>query len=1142
MMPVYGRMDSHSHQRYQMPFSHYHYPGVETIPPYMKMDPSKHPFTPEQPWRYAGNYAILNPWNSCCGHNNLPGYFAYRHACPYPSPSPIYCSGGCPSYPEVYSVPYTMPSHYSMELPRYEFDKSINSNYHCCGCPNHICNQKEGESLKIEEQKPDFEEKESGSLVPVQWKNCPYPIIFSPPECMNMEQRNNVKSDEKPNGYFGANEKDPGVLNGWFPLDTKSIPGVTQNGEKKATQNQAGEDKERGFPFPVFWMPYYDNVQEAGLANNTERNDTVKSAKEAPHTLKFIPINLSDGDADANEARSNEERSETKGGTNVEEETNNKKSNPVKQMEMIEEKNESEGTEKKRRNIPVKQIEENMTYKHSQTNAKRQSSPKKTSKLPPVCLRVDPLPRKKPSNSSLRSPSPTASKEHSQRMSNETSKVYASSGMIEKSQQESQLQNTSSNNMKTEPKEKTIEVLDMRTSGNQGADHGDVSESQMSSTLPNGEHGNDSEMPRIEEIKKYGDECNIQEKEAERKAEHNAADKDGEAKVDIGSTKPATTEGEQKRKTISEGEAAILIQSAYRGFEVRRCEPLKKLKQMAEVREQMVDVRNRIQALDACIEIQRDDKQKVTIGETIMRLLLKLDTIQGLIPSFREVRKSLARELVSLQEKLDSIVAKKSNEQIHNAQSIGCIDGQQGEKEAVLEKKSYECVCHDCDGDKMLEPCQSEFYATDALCSSKDDESESVLCRRPDHGHREPPMVDALESSVEPDPFVLNLGDASGVMVMDTHCSNTDPRENSDTVAEGETKFEIGGTLHTDNLDASSWEELPLVVIDDEFVAFDSGRDLQADIGKNESRLSKVSNMGPDINLLAKDDDLLLDMEQRERDPQDELPAGLLDEDYAIPKSKKHEEVENEILEGEQEECGMPIAGEISNETQVEQHAQGVEEVQSNEESDSWINVECQKDQGLFGDSSHDVEVEQLLGVEVRDDNEFSTVTECPASQRMSLPVDHDACSGEISIQSQLNEVQGRQVEHRHLQPLSGNTVDDQSSGTEPGEDETLTGRQPSPLPEVNEKEMLVASSVLGKSANTEHDDGFDRKKLIEENKKLRELIEKLIEAGNDQLTVISNLTGRVKDLEKKLSRRKNMRMKHCRPETKRHCIKSINN
>lgn len=119
-------------------------------------------------------------------------------------------------------------------------------------------------------------------------------------------------------------------------------------------------------------------------------------------------------------------------------------------------------------------------------------------------------------------------------------------------------------------------------------------------------------------------------------------------------------EDRAKRKNLSEAEATVIIQSAYHGFEVKKWEPLKKLKQIAEVKEHAAQIRSRIESLESSFDIRSDDKQKLIIGETIMSLLLKLDTIQGLHPTFRNFRKSVAKELVSLQEKLDSLPTNKS--------------------------------------------------------------------------------------------------------------------------------------------------------------------------------------------------------------------------------------------------------------------------------------------------------------------------------------------------------------------------------------------------------------------------------------------------------------------------------------------------
>lgn len=51
-------------------------------------------------------------------------------------------------------------------------------------------------------------------------------------------------------------------------------------------------------------------------------------------------------------------------------------------------------------------------------------------------------------------------------------------------------------------------------------------------------------------------------------------------------------------------------------------------------------------------------------------------------------------------------------------------------------------------------------------------------------------------------------------------------------------------------------------------------------------------------------------------------------------------------------------------------------------------------------------------------------------------------------------------------------------------------------------------------------------RRLMEENERLREMMEELIKSGQEQLTAISSLSGRVKDMEKRLSRKKKLKVK----------------
>ncbi|KAL2520370.1 BAG family molecular chaperone regulator 6 [Forsythia ovata] len=78
---------------------------------------------------------------------------------------------------------------------------------------------------------------------------------------------------------------------------------------------------------------------------------------------------------------------------------------------------------------------------------------------------------------------------------------------------------------------------------------------------------------------------------------------------------------EPKRKKLTDLEAAIIIQSAYRGFAIRRREPLKKLKQISKVLEQIVVIKLLIQDMESSSDIRRDNKEIHMVGEEITQFL-----------------------------------------------------------------------------------------------------------------------------------------------------------------------------------------------------------------------------------------------------------------------------------------------------------------------------------------------------------------------------------------------------------------------------------------------------------------------------------------------------------------------------------------
>ncbi|KAG1335145.1 putative BAG family molecular chaperone regulator 6 [Cocos nucifera] len=140
------------------------------------------------------------------------------------------------------------PPHYSFDRARYDHDKANN---HSSGCPNHTC-RGENASAKIEEQKPGIapKPKESDSTSLIKLPNHPFsPLAWVPHNLLK-------EKDADKNS-----ESQPGIWNGWIPLDINSLRGLMQDGEDK--KGSPNEDEKSRFPWPIIWMPGYNKPEEA---------------------------------------------------------------------------------------------------------------------------------------------------------------------------------------------------------------------------------------------------------------------------------------------------------------------------------------------------------------------------------------------------------------------------------------------------------------------------------------------------------------------------------------------------------------------------------------------------------------------------------------------------------------------------------------------------------------------------------------------------------------------------------------------------------------------------------------------------------------------------------------------------------------
>lgn len=130
----------------------------------------------------------------------------------------------------------------------------------------------------------------------------------------------------------------------------------------------------------------------------------------------------------------------------------------------------------------------------------------------------------------------------------------------------------------------------------------------------------------------------------------------GEVLVDDLRPKGQSAEVEMEGGTDEERRAATLVQARFRGYMVRKTRPLVQLRAIARIEAKLKKLTE--EAKDAAfLEEVGKEQSKARLGfdEGTLALLIQLDDIQGSHPVVRQIRKSVVREIVALQENVDAL-------------------------------------------------------------------------------------------------------------------------------------------------------------------------------------------------------------------------------------------------------------------------------------------------------------------------------------------------------------------------------------------------------------------------------------------------------------------------------------------------------
>ncbi|KAK2359816.1 neurofilament medium polypeptide [Trifolium repens] len=154
-------------------------------------------------------------------------------------------------------------------------------------------------------------------------------------------------------------------------------------------------------------------------------------------------------------------------------------------------------------------------------------------------------------------------------------------------------------------------------------------------------------------------------------------------------------------------DSATMIQKVARGFLVR-----KSLKKMLKMKVELEEIEKKVNNEETVKMMKKEQKEKVRMGETIMNLLLRLDSVRifHCCYALRDLRKFLIKRAIVLQEFVDQI--QMMTTEVENENGEGKCDGVE---EICLEKEEVGCE-EEIEGGKKIEALVNEVN-----CMEKED-------------------------------------------------------------------------------------------------------------------------------------------------------------------------------------------------------------------------------------------------------------------------------------------------------------------------------------------------------------------------------------------------------------------------------------
>lgn len=824
-----------------------------------------------------------------------------------------------------------------------------------------------------------------------------------------------------------------------------------------------GDNKVLQLPYPILWLPGDDKSEEP-MKDKKEIDTASKSAEDWPSKLKIVPLKLLDKENPLEKPVVLEEEPKAQHTKDkVAEKKTKDKIFPAEEDVKTEHAMDRVGEkESKIKTIPVIHLDGNNGEKPSMPDmskdvlknsvakekkndvtmqkeiGKKQPTPQKSSKLPPVCLRVDPLPKKNGSNGKGPSPSPPNLKEKVKPPEDNDRPVPT----------------------------KDIKVIDVKKSSGEGGHDTDTAAAIASGQVTrcidkqcDDKDGKDAVTDVVVQVKdSVGSHKEEKEDISVTQPQKQKIEQEEESREKVDNL---YNSNKQVRKNYSPEDAALFIQSIFRGFNVRRWKPLEKLQKIAQICAKVSDVKSQIQVYEASLEL--DAKQKAIISETIMNLLLQLDTIQGLAPNLRDMRKSVARDLVYLQEKLDQLSdhATNKHEGTLKKDENSNPDSAFSDITSILEEKNRQAdnlLSAEGMASSMETPLSQDAVAlseaSDIVLKQQPNDDQNTNCEEMQALKHENPSLSFWEEQVCEELLVVKPNDEiKQSLLEDVSLKSKLELEEGNSLGEG-ADIKHGEVISERN-DQAIGEETK--VMGDAFVAHElepadeGGQSDKCQIGSG-SLTVMYSNQVDDVEVKTQ----IKSNESREVEAELSFCSKLTEVSSGTVESVEKEQAE--VLFSVKE-TGEMKEFQDNNSQELAETSSEITAVEANIIASSFDGgVNCVEDS-----SSKVMDVVVSVAPEVADE----------------LPITSEAVACESGL------------------------IERERNSTDYSQD----------TPECTRHEKSMSSGFLNDEMN-----------FKEDNEKLRQMLEKLLNAGQAQMGVIADLNERVKSLERKLSKRKKVR------------------